>query len=179
MILLNGKTRGEQLMIIPVTQETLQLQESSRSTKKISFATGRQCIILSGFIDCHTGLGATGDGILAGEEHVDNDEITVLFEIQANVGPAWMMVNQVSAHAAIADFSCDDADEVDHTTFAVRKVSWEFVQSSSSSDDRLRLKVVVAIRGIQNKLDSLAFHLVATGTLQRLPFLSELSTPLK
>jgi hypothetical protein len=46
----------------------------------------------------------------------------------------------VTAQAAMADFACDDADDVDHTTFAVRKVSWEFVQSSSPSYDRFRLK---------------------------------------
>jgi hypothetical protein len=68
---------------------------------------------------------------------------------------------------------------VDESTFAVKSVSWEFVQSTTHSDDRLRLKVTIALRGILNMVDSISFHLVATGTLFRLPFLSELSTPLK
>jgi len=74
MVVLQGKTRDEQLIILPVTQETLQLQESKRNTKKVSFATGRQCIVVSGFIDCHTGLGPTGDdAIFEGEQRVEDD----------------------------------------------------------------------------------------------------------
>jgi hypothetical protein len=179
MNVIQGKVRDQQLIILPTTNETLELQKSSRDKQKVSFSTGRQCIVLSGFIDCHTGLRATGDAIIEGEQTVDNDEVLLDTEIQAHVGPAWILVNQVSAHAAIADFSSKDADEVDESTFAVKSVSWEFVQSTTHSDDRLRLKVTIALRGILNMVDSISFHLVATGTLFRLPFLSELSTPLK
>jgi hypothetical protein len=179
MNVIQGKARDQQLIILPTANETLQLQKSRTNTQKISFSTGRQCIVLSGFIDCHTGLRASGDAIIQGEQTVDNDEATLETEIQSEVGPAWILVNQVSAHAALASFSSNDADEVDHSTFAVKKVAWEFVQSTTHSDDRLRLKITIAIRGILNMVDSLSFHVVVTGTLSRLPFLSELSTPLK
>jgi hypothetical protein len=68
-----------------------------------------------------------------------------------------------------------DSDEVDHSLWAVAECTWDEVPAGSEPGKRIRLKVKLQVQGFGNGWVTLAYQVVATGNLMRLPKPSEIS----
>lgn len=89
-------------------------------------------------------------------------------------GPTWIDVVQVSATVTVSEIISLDTDEVDASAWGVTECTW--TTTGKNPDGRIVLGCKVLLRGAGNGVRALAYHLVATGTLNPIPTLPELST---
>ncbi|MCI0606262.1 hypothetical protein L0156_25025 [bacterium] len=106
----------------------------------------------------------------------DDDNIWDL-ELHFLVGPFWTDIVQVSASVSLAAIFSLESDEVDHSRWEIRECTWE-VAEMPPEGEKIRLKVKIRVQGADNGLDLLAYQVVATGTLSKLPRPEELSADL-
>jgi hypothetical protein len=162
--MLTAHVKGkEQLILLPVDQKTFEI--ATAGTQPLQLATGRQAIVLSGYAEIPDG------GVFIAYPAGDKEESTV--DVQMEVGPKWIDVVQVSATVTVSEIISLDTDEVDASAWGVTECTWG--TTGTNPDGRILLKCKVLLRGEGNGVRALAYHLVATGTLERFPRLSELS----
>lgn len=153
----------EQLILLPIDQKTFEIV--TVGAKTVSLPTGRQAIVLSGYAEI------AGGGVIISPPAGDDDE--AIIDVDMAVGPTWIDVVQVSATVTVSEIISLDTDEVDHSAWGVTECTWG--TTGTNPDGRILLRCKVLLRGEGNGVRALAYHLVATGTLDPFPTLAQLS----
>jgi hypothetical protein len=155
----------EQLILLPVDQKTYDVPTVMNQT--FSLSTGRQAVVLSGYAE-------VPGGVFIAPPAGDDDEF--ITDVEMAVGPSWIDIVQVSATVTVSEIVSLDTDEVDASAWGVTECTWG--TTGRNPDGRILLRCKVLLRGESNGFRALAYHLVATGTLDPLPSLSSLSVDL-
>ena len=92
------------------------------------------------------------------------------------MGPFWIDLVQVSASVSPGGIISLDTDEVDHSRWVVAECTWEVADFAEG--EKIRLKVKIQTQGAENGWHNLAYQVVATGTLKRMPTPEEISADL-
>ena len=172
MSVLEGKILGkEQLILLPVDQKTFQL--STDGSVEVLLHTGRNAIVVSGYVGIFVANSSEPGFYLS--PNVDDDDV-VDNKVQFLVGPFWNDLVQVSASVSLAGIISWDSDEVDHSRWVVGGCTWEVADFPEG--EKIRLKVKIQTQGAENGWHNLAFQVVATGTLARMPTPDEISADL-
>jgi hypothetical protein len=172
MSVLKGKILGkEQLILLPVDQKSFQL--TTDPSVQVVMDTGRQAIVVSGYAGIFV-ANSTEPGFFL-SPNVDDDDV-LDNEVHFLVGPDWIDLVQVSASVSPAGIISLDTDEVDHSRWVVAECTWEV--ANIPGGERIRLKVKIQTQGDGNGWHNLAYQVVATGTLARMPTPQEISADL-
>jgi hypothetical protein len=172
MAVLEGRILGqEQLILLPVDQKSFTL--TTDPTAQVTMQTGRHAIVVSGYAGIFVGT-STEPGFFLSSS-VDDDDIHD-DEVHFLVGPEWIDVVQVSASVSPAGILSLDTDTVDHSRWVIAECVWE--PATTPGGERIRLKVKIQTQGAENGWQNLAYQVVATGTLTRMPTPKEISADL-
>jgi hypothetical protein len=172
MSVLEGKTLGkEQLILLPVEQQAFTL--TTDPSVQVVMHTGRQAIVVSGYAGIFR-ANSSEPGFFV-SPYVDDDDV-VHHEVHFLVGPFWIDLVQVSASVSPGGIASLDSDEVDHSRWVVAECTWEV--ATFPEGEKIRLKVKIQTQGAANGWLNLAYQVVATGTLTRMPTPDEISADL-
>jgi hypothetical protein len=160
-----GQTVGkEQLILLPVEQMSFTL--TTDPGVQVVMQTGRNAIVVSGYVETGFFISPTAD-----------DDDIFEFELHFLVGPFWTDIVQVSASVSLAGISSMESDEVDHSRWEIQECNWE-VADLPPDGEKIRLKVKFKVQGAFNGLGQMAYQVVSTGTLSRMPTPDEISANL-
>jgi hypothetical protein len=169
MSTLKGQIVGKEMLImLPVTPEIFTL--TTDPPGEVQLQSGIHAVVASGLI----GVNDKGSGLEPLLTITDDDDVAT-WELHAEVGPFWRSISQVSAMVSMGGIASRDSDEVDHSLWAVAECTWDEVPAGSEPGKRIRLKVKLQVQGFGNGWVTLAYQVVATGNLMRLPKPSEIS----
>lgn len=117
---------------------------------------GPHTVVISGFVDMHL-MGSTNDEVRRTTDVIVDIE-DVLWEpefLQASTMTSWGEVYSA------------DSDEVDHSTWGIRKVQTGHTDFASGTVTRkIRLKMELVVQGDGNCWKRVGFQIVANGTLK-------------
>ena len=102
-----------------------------------------------------------------------DDEEVIHDEVAFTLGPPWENLSQVSASVSLSSVISDDTDVVDHSRWVVGHCRWKPVPTPDG--ERIHVKVNIQTQGAGNGWTNLAYQVVATGTLKRMPTPEEVS----
>jgi hypothetical protein len=175
MSVLIGKTLGkEQLILLPVDPHDYDLT-TAPPQEPVTLSTGRHGIVVSGYAGIHNQPNdPVGVMILPGS----GDDKVEVSEVNFLVGPAWLKIVQVSASVSPAGIYSLDSDEVDHSRWIVEECTWAVAKFPAQQEEKIRLTVKLHYQGEENGWHNLAYQVVATGILKRMPTLDEISAEL-
>lgn len=134
---------------------------------RIPITGKKRCFVVSGYAD-FSSLGE-GDGNPAFSKihgDPDNDNLYVTHQLHMVVGPEFHNVDDVSPIASVAGYSFMGSDETDSTGVIVENCKWDTVQGSSTSVERVRLKVKLRMCGGKKSMVSkIAYHFTVIGDI--------------
>jgi hypothetical protein len=169
MSVLQGKIVGkEQLILLPVTPEIFTL--TTDPPGQVQLQSGIHAVVASGLIAVNDGPGIEPVWTI-----VEDDSVIIDWEVQTAVGPTWRSVNQVSAMVSMGGIISSDSDEVDESRWVITECTWDEVPADTEPGKRIRLKAKLQVQGMSNGWVTLAYQVIATGNLMRLPRPSEIS----
>lgn len=155
----------EQLILLPITPQTFTLTTDPAGL--VELFSGAHAIVVSGYINIGSG------GVWNADP--DDDNVNVV-EIKQTVGPVWRKISQVSAIVTPAGLASLDADEVDHSRWVVRRRTWD--EKAVQGGMQIELKISLEFQGFGNAWINLAYQVIATGDLIRMPKPNEVSSKL-
>ena len=162
-------TQGkEQLILLPTHNQSFTLTADPPGS--VVLLTGSHAVVVSGYaIYEWDGQPQPGGlvNLLGDDDDIEKTKVEVI------VGPLWRDVRQVSALLTGAGIVSGDSDEVDHSCWVVRSLTWDVVQEPGG--ERIRLKFRVEVQGIENGFVNFGYQFTATGSLARLPTIEEIS----
>lgn len=163
-------TQGkEQLILLPSENQVIPL--TSDPPGSVQLQTGGHAIVLSGYAILEFEGQPQSGGVFV-SPGADDEEVHA-WTVEVVVGPEWRDVRQVSAIVTPAGISSTDSDEVDHSKWVVRSVTWDTV--GDPAGERIRLTFATEIQGAGNGWVNFAYQLTATGWLRRPPTPDEVS----
>ena len=174
MITFNGALDGrEQMILLPIEQATFPLHTDG-SGNQVFLNSGQHCIVAGGKInvqggdtvetDQHDAIFITPRGFLLDDADDDN---VVLHKLKFRVGPVWRSVVQVSVAVAPVGILSEDADDVDHSRWVIRKNTWKL--QSEPEGKRIEVTADLETQGNRNGWVSVSYKVFATGTLAKMP----------
>ncbi|MGI9551862.1 MAG: hypothetical protein ACR2MT_11730 [Aurantibacter sp.] len=105
--------------------------------------------------------------VLTSDDLRGNEDETVdnVHEVHFIVGPWWRDVNSVVPSVRITGFINSDADIDDEQGWNIRELTWDTVGGTGPniSEERIRLKFKVRVRGEKSIVRNIGYYLIASG----------------
>lgn len=138
-----------------VTEETL----------RIPISGTKRCYVVSGYADFSpVGEGEGNPPFSDIRGDADSDKLWVTHNLHMVVGPEFNNVTDVSPIATVAGYAFLSSDETDCTGVVVENCRWDTVQGSTTSVERVRLKVKLRMcGGPKSRVTKMAYHLTVIG----------------
>jgi hypothetical protein len=160
----------EQLILLPITPQVFEL--TTEPPGQVQLQSGLHAVVVSGYAGMKDPVSGEFGVIYL---DVDDEEIQNL-DVEFLIGPVWRDVSQVSASVAWAGIQSLDSDDVDESQWTISGCTWDIVEVADGK--RIRLHVPMQFQGDENGWINVAYQVVATGDLKRMPTVDEISADL-